>query len=68
MARPLGENQLVVLRVLKSHGEYPGRWVLNNHSQTVRVLESLVKRGLVEKADAEYGGTYYKIATEEDHD
>lgn len=56
--RPLGRNQTAVLRALRQHGSYPGAWVWDNHSGTVRILESLVKRGLVTKTEnpITYGG------------
>lgn len=46
--RPLGEDQKLALESLRRHGEFPGGWYLTNTSYTVRVLESLVRRGLVE--------------------
>jgi hypothetical protein len=55
--RPLGGNQKSILRSLvydympgSSDRPYPGGgWVWDNHSTTVRLLESLVRRGLVMK-------------------
>ncbi len=49
MSRPLGSNQISVLRSLRDYSPYPGGWFWDNHSGTVRILESLVKRGLVDK-------------------
>jgi DNA-binding MarR family transcriptional regulator len=44
----LGRNQLSILRCLAQDGPYPGSaWIWENHSTTVRICESLVKRGLV---------------------
>lgn len=51
--RPLGENQQHVLDALKRHGSfYAGcGWVWGNYSTTVRILDSLVKRGLVSRTE-----------------
>jgi len=50
--RKLGENQIGVLEALKSHGAWKGNggggWIWENLSVTKRIMESLVKRGLVE--------------------
>lgn len=43
----LGKIQTSVLTALLDYGAYPSGWQWVNHSTTVRVLESLVKRGLV---------------------
>lgn len=55
MARPLGENQSYALRCLARHNEgtwYPGSgWVWTNVSTTVRLLDSLVRRGLATKVE-----------------
>lgn len=46
--KDLGANQRGVLDSLRDHGQYPGGgWVWGNHSTTVKILDSLVKRGLV---------------------
>lgn len=52
----LGVNQQGVLRSLREHGPYrPGcGWLWDTPSGTVRILESLVRRGLVEKVDKVY--------------
>lgn len=51
MTRPLGKKQDGVLRCLRDphHGDwFPGcGWVWQNYSVTVRILDSLVNRGLV---------------------
>lgn len=47
--RKLGENQELALDALRRHGQYPGGWCMGSHSATVRILESLVRRGLVIK-------------------
>lgn len=49
--KPLGERQKACLDALKRHGQYPGGWCWVNHSTTVAILESLVKRGLVTYED-----------------
>jgi hypothetical protein len=46
--RPLGEDQKMALEALGRYGVWPGGWYLTNTSYTVRVLESLARRGLVE--------------------
>jgi DNA-binding PadR family transcriptional regulator len=43
----LGERQRGVLRSLERE-PYPGGWYWQNHSTTVSILDSLVKRGLVD--------------------
>ena len=47
--RELGETQFLVLRALREHGSwYPAcGWIWDTYSGTKRVLDSLVKRGLV---------------------
>lgn len=54
MARPLGDTQRHVLWSLVSHESigvwYPGSgWYWKNTSTTVRIMDSLEKRGLVVK-------------------
>jgi len=61
--KKLGTNQEAILRSLVSYSSttppcqapdrtYPGGgWCWDNHSTTVRLLDSLVRRGLVEKSD-----------------
>lgn len=53
--RPLGENQKFMLRSMhEHHGDkwYAGcGWIWDTHSVTVRMLDSLVKRGLAEVKD-----------------
>jgi predicted ArsR family transcriptional regulator len=39
------------LRALEESGDYPGRWKWGTHSLTVRILDSLVVRGLVERTE-----------------
>ena len=47
----LGRIQEGVLRALLEHGGYPGSWVWDTHSHTEKVLESLAKRGLVQRTE-----------------
>ena len=51
MARKLGKTQAAVLKHLQRHGRYyfGCGWYWNNKSGTIRILESLVRRGLVVK-------------------
>ena len=58
----LGVTQESVLLCLKEHGSYHPWcvWVWDNHSGTVRVLDSLVKRGLVETSYNSRGHKVYK--------
>jgi hypothetical protein len=63
--RPLGENQAYALRCLAEHNAgtwYPGAgWIWGNRSTTVRLLDSLVRRGLatrVEKTRTVGSGAY----------
>lgn len=63
-ARPhpkLGNSQRYVLKALKKHrGWYPMcGWIWNTRSGTIRILDSLVKRGL-----ADFDSKQYKITTE----
>lgn len=51
--RPLGENQKMALDSLRRHGPWPGGWYITNTSTTVRILESLVRRGLVTKHEVQ---------------
>lgn len=60
---PLGKVQKGVLASLRRHGAYPGGWVWDTHSGTVKILEGLVARGLVKLSPvpSPYGkGTYEK--------
>lgn len=51
--RKLGKTQRSVLESLHEHHQYPGGWTWSTPSETVRILDSLVARGLVEKATVE---------------
>lgn len=65
--RPLGDNQRGVLRSMINYGrngEWHAScgWYWGTHSGTQRILESLVKRGLVERfGDRHYGYNRYVI-------
>jgi DNA-binding PadR family transcriptional regulator len=51
--RPLGETQRDVLASLKRSGGYWHAgcgWYWDTHSGTTRIMESLLRRGLVEKS------------------
>lgn len=52
MPRPMGDNQIGVLRALYER-PYPGGWCWDNHSTTVRILNSLVRRGYAETFEAQ---------------
>lgn len=52
MTRPMGDNQIGVLRALYER-PYPGGWCWENHSTTVRILNSLVRRGYAETFEAQ---------------
>jgi DNA-binding PadR family transcriptional regulator len=56
----LGRNQRGVLEGLLIHKRWPGSWVWDTPSNTERILESLLKRGLVHRADTRdpYRPTY----------
>ena len=43
----LGTRQERVLAALDKHGAYPGNWVYSTPRETVKILDSLVKRDLV---------------------
>lgn len=54
--RPLGDVQKEVLRCLREHGGWPGRgWLWDTTSNTERICESLVRRGLVKKTVSHTG-------------
>lgn len=57
----LGDTQVAVLRSLaREHGSWhPGcGWVWKNRSTTIRILDSLVRRGLVTRTQRSYGPQY----------
>ena len=47
--RKLGTTQLLALCALRDWGRYPNAWMIGTHSKTVRILDSLVVRGLVKR-------------------
>jgi hypothetical protein len=51
---PLGPNQYLALDALRRHRCWPSRWTMGTRSATVRVLDSLVVRGLVIERDGDY--------------
>jgi hypothetical protein len=55
MSRPLGPVQRDVLAALVKHGSWPSAWVWDTTSGTVRVLDTLVKRGLAAHDPEAYG-------------
>lgn len=71
--RPLGKNQAMALKTLKERNNgvwSPGcGWTWSNLSTTVRLLDSLVRRGLVTKTEGtnRTGRTYpiYRVVAEE---
>lgn len=55
--RKLGKTQAEVLRSLRNHHGFYHQccgWVWDNHSGTIKILDSLVKRGLVEEINGVY--------------
>lgn len=57
----LGCNQFACLDSLIRHGAWPGGWVWDNRSGTIRILDSLVKRGMAETYVPEPGkATHYR--------
>lgn len=63
--RKLGENQKGIIESLKQHGSYHTHgfcgWVWDTPANTVKILESLVKRGLVEVIEDKDYKPYGKI-------
>lgn len=59
--RPLGKVQALILESLRSHKRWhPGcGWIWGTYSETVRLLDSLVKRGLATKHETTY--TYASV-------
>lgn len=48
MSKRIGKNQRSVLECLADRGPWPGTgWTWSNDSETRRILQSLVRRGLV---------------------
>ena len=66
MARPLGKVQKQVLKSLQEHGRWLDHrglagWVWDTYTNTKRIMDSLVKRGLASRE----GDTYYPKETQE---
>lgn len=62
--RDLGANQAIVLEALGDHGgvwHVGCGWLFGTPSQTARVLDTLVDRGLVTSKPYGKYGNYYKI-------
>lgn len=53
-SRPLTASQQGVLLALLEHGKWPGGWIWNTHSGTLRICEALCARGLAEKKDDKF--------------
>jgi hypothetical protein len=58
-ARPLGKKQESILRSLREHTYWSANcgWIHGTHSRTVKLLESLIPRGLVVRAEEPTGHT-----------
>lgn len=68
MSRPIGEKQANVLRCLIEHGGWERNcgWIWDTHSNTERILGTLVKRGLAVKLK---GGAYrHTAAGQKEHE
>jgi hypothetical protein len=66
--KALGKVQCSVLRALVTNGDYPDSgWLWDTRSNTARILDSLVTRGLAEKTrrTGKYGLLYtkYEVTT-----
>lgn len=63
----LGDVQCMMLRLLRERGSWSrgGWWTYGSYSYTERVLESLVRRGLVERIDSTVGSaaTYVAVSS-----
>lgn len=49
----LGPKQFSALRCLVVNGRWPGAWTMGTDSETIRLLDSLGRRGLAEKNERE---------------
>ena len=58
--RPLGKTQIAILSSLHEHKGWSAGcgWIWDTHSNTVRLLESLIARGLVTKTTRAYRTPY----------
>lgn len=61
--RRLGDNQRSVLQALKRHSTYfhGCGWVWNSRSGTEKILDSLVKRGLVEVVAGQHTDRVWRL-------
>ena len=66
-SRPLGKTQAALMESLTHHGYWRRGcgWVWDTESGTLRILDSLVKRGLVTRTDETKDGYYgqYQVTT-----
>lgn len=60
--RALGTTQKAVLDALIRQGGYPGAWQWGTRSETVKVLETLVNKGLVTKEQQPQSYTSYTLS------
>ncbi|MEW9530654.1 hypothetical protein [Microbispora sp. NPDC049125] len=61
-AKPLGVNQEIALSTIRRRGQWPGGWCMGSTSETRRILDSLVRRGLVRTEELQVNGrpmTFY---------
>ena len=69
--KPLGKTQLYMMESLKESGSWSTGdcgWLWDTPSGTIRILESLVKRDLVEKQETDRFNTTYTLKKESNHD
>ena len=62
--RPLGKNQNGLLRAMqRRHSTYSAGcgWVWDTHRNTERILDTLVKRGLVDVSEVERRGQTFRV-------
>ena len=62
--RHLGETQKNVLAALATHGGWPGGWYWGTYSGTVRICNSLVKRGLAQVKKTKSYDQFFSITPE----
>lgn len=60
--RVLGHRQRGCLEALHHHGKWPAHWTYGTQSETVRILDSLVTRGLVRRTAT---GVYRPVETDQ---
>lgn len=61
--RRLGKRQLRVLECLRTYGSWPGQWTYGQRRQTIKLLESLVSAGVVQKVRRRRGPPFHDVAT-----